>query len=65
MQAGGKGGSDNRRSQWHWRMHSQNLCPARAEVVIADVHDDLGHSVRESISPSDCMFVHCDVTDEA
>ncbi|CAB4317460.1 unnamed protein product [Prunus armeniaca] len=36
-----------------------------AKIVIADVQDDLGHSVRESIGPTDCTFVHCDVTDEA
>ncbi|KAB2636843.1 cyclin-D3-2 [Pyrus ussuriensis x Pyrus communis] len=52
---GGKGGSDNRRSQ---RQHG-------AEVIITDVQDNLGHSVRESIGPSDCTFVHYDVTDEA
>ncbi|ONH95978.1 hypothetical protein PRUPE_7G099500 [Prunus persica] len=36
-----------------------------AKIVIADVQDDLGHSVRESMGPTDCTFVHCDVTDEA
>lgn len=36
-----------------------------AKVIIADVQDSLGHSVRESIGPSDCTFVHYDVTDES
>ncbi|XLS61911.1 hypothetical protein HN51_016139, partial [Arachis hypogaea] len=35
-----------------------------AKVVIADVQDELGHAVVQSIGPSTCTFVHCDVTDE-
>ncbi|CAJ1884272.1 unnamed protein product [Sphenostylis stenocarpa] len=35
-----------------------------AKVVIADIQDELGHSVAESIGPSTCCYVHCDVTDE-
>ncbi|XP_054788360.1 secoisolariciresinol dehydrogenase-like [Prosopis cineraria] len=36
-----------------------------AKVVIADIQDDLGQSVAQSIGPSHCLYVHCDVTDEA
>ncbi|KAK9921399.1 hypothetical protein M0R45_029910 [Rubus argutus] len=35
-----------------------------AKVIIADVQDDLAHSVVESIGPANCTFIHCDVTDE-
>ncbi|XP_062105201.1 secoisolariciresinol dehydrogenase-like [Humulus lupulus] len=39
-----------------------------AKLVIADVQDELGHSVSQSISSSgaknDVTYVHCDVTDE-
>ncbi|BAT85903.1 hypothetical protein VIGAN_04350200 [Vigna angularis var. angularis] len=35
-----------------------------AKVVIADIQDELGHSVAESIGSSICSYVHCDVTDE-
>ncbi|KAK8600536.1 hypothetical protein V6N13_059695 [Hibiscus sabdariffa] len=35
-----------------------------AKVVIADIQDDLGHSVCEDIGPSNCSYVHCNVTDE-
>ncbi|KAK7396728.1 hypothetical protein VNO78_17886 [Psophocarpus tetragonolobus] len=35
-----------------------------AKVVIADIQDQLGHSVAQSIGPSICCYVHCDVTDE-
>lgn len=34
-----------------------------AKVVIADIQDELGHSVAESIGTSTCCYVHCDVTD--
>ncbi|XP_018731995.2 secoisolariciresinol dehydrogenase isoform X1 [Eucalyptus grandis] len=34
-----------------------------AKVVIADVNDSLGHSVRDSLSRDNASFVHCDVTD--
>ncbi|OWM82560.1 secoisolariciresinol dehydrogenase-like [Punica granatum] len=46
------------------------VCTARvfashgAKVVIADLQDELGHSVCESIGPSSASYVHCDVTDE-
>ncbi|GLU14306.1 hypothetical protein SLE2022_308830 [Rubroshorea leprosula] len=36
-----------------------------AKVVIADIQDELSHSVCESIGPSSCTYVHCDVTDES
>ena len=40
-----------------------------AKVVIADVQDELGHSVCQSIAGSttqnDVTYVHCDVTDES
>lgn len=35
-----------------------------AKVVIADIQDEVGHSVVESIGASTCFYVHCDVTDE-
>lgn len=35
-----------------------------AKVIIADVQDDLAHSVVESIGPANCTFIHCDVTVE-
>ncbi|KAK8554007.1 hypothetical protein V6N13_072927 [Hibiscus sabdariffa] len=35
-----------------------------AKVVIADIQDDLGHSVCEGIGPSNCSYVHCNVTNE-
>ncbi|KAJ7976181.1 secoisolariciresinol dehydrogenase-like [Quillaja saponaria] len=35
-----------------------------AKVVIADIQDELGHSVQESLGSSNCSYVHCDVTNE-
>ncbi|XP_061355180.1 secoisolariciresinol dehydrogenase-like [Gastrolobium bilobum] len=35
-----------------------------AKVMIVDIQDELGHSVAQSIGPSICSYVHCDVTDE-
>ncbi|KAK8491114.1 hypothetical protein V6N13_035227 [Hibiscus sabdariffa] len=35
-----------------------------AKVVIADIQDDLGHSVCEDIGSSNCSYVHCNVTNE-
>ncbi|XP_057467290.1 secoisolariciresinol dehydrogenase-like [Actinidia eriantha] len=35
-----------------------------AKVVIADIQDVLGHSVLKDIGPSNCTYVHCDVTNE-
>ncbi|RDX75701.1 hypothetical protein CR513_44392, partial [Mucuna pruriens] len=35
-----------------------------AKVVIADIQDELGHSLVQSIGTSTCFYVHCDVTDE-
>ncbi|GKV38876.1 hypothetical protein SLE2022_079930 [Rubroshorea leprosula] len=36
-----------------------------AKVVVADIQKQLGHSVCESIGPSNSIFVHCDVTNES
>ncbi|GMN39495.1 hypothetical protein TIFTF001_008723 [Ficus carica] len=36
-----------------------------AKLVIADIQDDLGHSVSESIGQTNSKYVHCDVTDES
>ncbi|EXC01950.1 Momilactone A synthase [Morus notabilis] len=36
-----------------------------AKLVIADIQDDLGYSVVESIGQTSCKYVHCDVTDES
>jgi NAD(P)-dependent dehydrogenase (short-subunit alcohol dehydrogenase family) len=35
-----------------------------AKVVIADINDELGHSVCKDLSPQSTSFVHCDVTKE-
>ncbi|KAL3839321.1 hypothetical protein ACJIZ3_023913 [Penstemon smallii] len=36
----------------------------RAKVAIADIEDDLGHSLINSIGPSNSTYIHCDVTNE-
>ncbi|KAG9456788.1 hypothetical protein H6P81_001296 [Aristolochia fimbriata] len=36
-----------------------------ARVVIADIQDQLGQTVAESIGLDRCSYTHCDVTDEA
>ncbi|KAL5739974.1 hypothetical protein ACOSQ2_029154 [Xanthoceras sorbifolium] len=36
-----------------------------AKVVLADIQDQLGHSVVQSIGQSSSSYVHCDVTDES
>ncbi|XP_031281029.1 secoisolariciresinol dehydrogenase-like isoform X1 [Pistacia vera] len=36
-----------------------------AKVVIADIQDQLGHSVVDAIGSSNSSYVHCDVTDES
>ncbi|XP_044491706.1 secoisolariciresinol dehydrogenase-like isoform X2 [Mangifera indica] len=36
-----------------------------AKVVIADIQDQLGHSVVDAIGTSNSSYVHCDVTDES
>ncbi|GFY97934.1 NAD(P)-binding Rossmann-fold superfamily protein [Actinidia rufa] len=33
-----------------------------AKVVIADIQDKLGHTVREDIGSLKCTYIHCDVT---
>lgn len=35
-----------------------------AKVVIADIQDDLGHTVVEALGNSNSLYVHCDVTNE-
>ena len=35
-----------------------------AKVVIADIQDELGHSVYKELNPQSTSFVHCDVTKE-
>lgn len=35
-----------------------------AKVIVADVQDELGHSVIKSIDPSNSTYIHCDVTSE-
>ncbi|XP_059429498.1 borneol dehydrogenase, mitochondrial-like [Corylus avellana] len=35
-----------------------------AKVVIADIQDELGHSIYKDLSPQSTSFVHCDVTKE-
>lgn len=35
-----------------------------AQVVIADIQDELGHSVCKDLSESSASYVHCDVTKE-
>ncbi|XWS56038.1 hypothetical protein CRYUN_Cryun09bG0052200 [Craigia yunnanensis] len=35
-----------------------------AKIVIADIQDELGHSVCEAIDPSNCSYIRCNVTDE-
>ncbi|KAK6147245.1 hypothetical protein DH2020_018157 [Rehmannia glutinosa] len=35
-----------------------------AKVAIADIQDEQGHSVVNSIGPSNSTFIHCDVTNE-
>ncbi|XP_058108972.1 secoisolariciresinol dehydrogenase-like [Magnolia sinica] len=36
-----------------------------AKVVIADIQDELGHSISKELGPTDTSFIHCDVRDEA
>ncbi|XP_052174581.1 secoisolariciresinol dehydrogenase-like [Diospyros lotus] len=35
-----------------------------AKVVVADIQDELGHSVTDAIGSSNSTYVHCNVTDE-
>ncbi|KAL6521073.1 hypothetical protein OROGR_017642 [Orobanche gracilis] len=35
-----------------------------AKVAVADIQDELGHSVVKSIGPNTSTFIHCDVTNE-
>ncbi|XXG73447.1 hypothetical protein AAC387_Pa07g2361 [Persea americana] len=41
------------------------FCQHGAKVIIADVQDELGHSVCKDIGPNSASFVHCDVTEES
>ncbi|KAL4363792.1 hypothetical protein GQ457_04G036710 [Hibiscus cannabinus] len=42
----------------HFAVHGARM------IVIADIQDELGQRVVESIGSDKCSFVHCDVTDE-
>ena len=44
---------------------AQALAAAGATVVVADLQDDLGPKVAESLGASGHGFVHLDVTDDA
>ncbi|XP_073154461.1 secoisolariciresinol dehydrogenase-like [Henckelia pumila] len=35
-----------------------------AKVIVADIQDELGHSLIKSIDPSNSTYIHCDVTNE-
>lgn len=35
-----------------------------ARVIVADIQDELGHSVCEDLGPTTSSFIHCDVTKE-
>ncbi|KAD3337112.1 hypothetical protein E3N88_32632 [Mikania micrantha] len=35
-----------------------------AKIIIADIQDELGQAVCDDISPSNSIYVHCDVTNE-
>ncbi|XP_043726166.1 secoisolariciresinol dehydrogenase-like [Telopea speciosissima] len=41
------------------------FCRHGAKVMIADINDELAHSVCQDIGPISASFVHCDVTDES
>ncbi|XP_059627765.1 secoisolariciresinol dehydrogenase-like [Cornus florida] len=40
------------------------FCQHGAKVMIADIQDDLGHSICKDLGPTHASFVHCDVTNE-
>ncbi|XP_059627767.1 secoisolariciresinol dehydrogenase-like [Cornus florida] len=40
------------------------FCQQGAKVMIADIQDDLGHSVCNDLGPAHASFVHCDITNE-
>ncbi|KAF8697381.1 hypothetical protein HU200_035976 [Digitaria exilis] len=35
------------------------------KVIVADLQDNIGHSIAVEVGPSVCCYTHCDVTDEA
>ncbi|KAF8395430.1 hypothetical protein HHK36_019376 [Tetracentron sinense] len=41
------------------------FCKHGAKVLIADIQDELAHSVCKFLGPTSASFVHCDVTDES
>ncbi|KAF8395433.1 hypothetical protein HHK36_019379 [Tetracentron sinense] len=41
------------------------FCKHGAKVLIADIQDELAHSVCKDLGPTSASFVHCDVTDES
>ncbi|KAL3734453.1 hypothetical protein ACJRO7_023757 [Eucalyptus globulus] len=53
------------RASWIGEITARVFAHHGAKVVIADVNDSLGHSVRDSLSRDTASFVHCDVTDES
>ncbi|KAJ4824695.1 hypothetical protein Tsubulata_016476 [Turnera subulata] len=57
--ARGKGGLDNWRCQ-----RAKVFAHHGAKVVIADIQDELGLAVAETLGPSNSTYVRCDVTDE-
>ncbi|XP_059655073.1 secoisolariciresinol dehydrogenase-like [Cornus florida] len=40
------------------------FCQHGAKVMIADIQDDLGHSICRDLGPTHASFVYCDVTNE-
>ncbi|KAA8549919.1 hypothetical protein F0562_001603 [Nyssa sinensis] len=40
------------------------FCQHGAKVMLADIQDDLGHSICNDIGPSNATYIHCDVTNE-
>ncbi|XP_059627764.1 secoisolariciresinol dehydrogenase-like [Cornus florida] len=40
------------------------FCQHGAKVMIADIQDDLGHSICKDLGPTHASFIHCDVTNE-
>uniref|UniRef100_A0A5B6ZTR3 Putative secoisolariciresinol dehydrogenase-like n=1 Tax=Davidia involucrata TaxID=16924 RepID=A0A5B6ZTR3_DAVIN len=40
------------------------FCQHGAKVMIADIQDDLGHSICKDLGPTHASYIHCDVTNE-
>lgn len=41
------------------------FCKHGAKVIVADIQDELGHSVCKDIGSNSAFFIHCNVTDES